>query len=195
MSQKPSPFQEAWSGRAMSTLIVERVAGLIFTEAAATFSPCRTWRYRLERTWNPDGPRMLWVMLNPSTADAFQLDPTVRRCMTFAKRDGYGSIEVVNLFALRSPDPKALYVHADPVGPDNEDQIRDACAAADLVVAAWGTHAARLAETVANMPPVVEDAAPELWCLGRTKDGSPIHPSARGRQRVPDNQPLVRFPS
>lgn len=164
----------------MGSLIRDEVAGLMFTEAAATFSPDRVYRYNLERTWRPEGDRMLFIMLNPSTADAFVLDPTVRRCKGFAEREHCGSLEVVNLFALRSTDPKALYGHPDPVGPDNRDAIEAAIDRSDFVVAGWGTHAERLAETVANQPAQIAESldgtGKPLFCLGRTKGGHPRHP-------------------
>lgn len=170
----------------------QEVAGLLFAEAVAVFSEDMLYRYRLERCWDPARRRMLFIMLNPSTADAFVLDPTVRRCVGFARREGCGSVEVVNLFALRSTDPKALYEHEDPVGPDNLEQIAEAIDGADILVAAWGAHAGPLAETVANQPSAVLDLADEagksLLCLGLTQAGHPCHPLY-----VKAEQPLVTY--
>jgi hypothetical protein len=111
----------------------------------AIFSPCMTWRYSLRRDWSDmlTPPRVaLWIMLNPSTADHLKLDPTVTRCREFSRAWGYTALEVVNLFALRSTDPEGLYAHADPVGPGNDHYIARAAEAADLIVCAWGNHAA-----------------------------------------------------
>ena len=89
----------------------------------ALFSPDRVYRYRLWRRWKPEEPALVYVMLNPSTADEIDSDATVTRCIERARRMGYGGIEVVNLFALRSTDPTALYRHEAPVGPENDQHI------------------------------------------------------------------------
>jgi len=182
----------------MSDLIYDEVPGPTHVEATACFSPDRAYRYRLTRTWNPTMRRCLFVMLNPSTADAFVVDPTIWRCIAFAKREGCGSLDVVNLFALRSPDPSVLYQHPDPVGPDNEHQIAYAIHGANLIICGWGAHASKLAETVANPEPWVRECAEAehkpLWCLGFTADGSPKHPLARGKSRIADDQPLTFYP-
>lgn len=110
----------------------------------ATFSSCRRYRYLLWRTWNDLTSTklgtVLWVMLNPSTADELVFDPTVRRCFLFTRAWGYRSMEVVNIFGLRSTDPRELYRSSDPVGPDNDKAIMDAAYQADLIVCAWGNH-------------------------------------------------------
>src|SRR5262249_6763346 len=106
----------------------------------ATFSPCRRYRYALQRRW-ADGPAVCWVMLNPSSADEHRDDPTIRRCVGFSQSWGYAGLVAVNLFASRTPDPAALWSVADPVGPGNDAAIRGAAAGASLVVAAWGDQA------------------------------------------------------
>src|SRR3954471_10304152 len=100
------------------------------------------YRYTLSRLWDTDpvSPEMVWVMLNPSTADAAVDDPTIRRCIGFARLWGYAGIRVVNLFALRAADPKALLAHQDPVGPDNDHWLR-AVTGERFTMAAWGSHA------------------------------------------------------
>lgn len=108
--------------------------------AAATFDENHDYRYRLSRVWDDTLPRVVWCMLNPSTASAFRSDPTVSRVISFSRRWGYGAAEVVNLFALRSSSPSKLVLSADPVGSANDAAVSDAVAAADLVVAAWGNH-------------------------------------------------------
>jgi hypothetical protein len=144
----------------------------------ATFSPCEKYRYHLTREWDATKGRCLFVMLNPSTATAEVLDPTVRKCVTYAKAWGYGSLEVVNIFAWRSTDPKALKQVqkrlgvAGVIGPENNAAILAAVKRADLVVCAWGNHGATFARDV------------EVWalirwrslhCLGTAKTG-PLHP-------------------
>lgn len=138
----------------------------------ATLSPCGLYRYTLTREWG-SGPRMLFVMLNPSTADADKDDPTIRRCIAFAKREGCGSLEVVNLHAYRTPDPRMLWsaqaIGVDIIGPNNRGHILDARRRADIVVCAWG------ANPVDKQYAAAVSFAP-VWCLGTTKDGSPRHP-------------------
>lgn len=154
----------------------------------ATFSECGTYRYDLTRTWD-SGPRALFIMLNPSTATAEVLDPTVRRCLGFSRAWGMGSLVVLNLFALRSTDPKALLTHPDPVGPENDATIRRYVEAqGDMpVVAAWGVHGT-LGERDEQVRQLVADAGVTVLCLGRTRGGHPRHPlylkSSQGRERL-----------
>src|ERR1019366_767130 len=106
---------------------------------SATLSACQSYRYDLTRSWS-DRPRVAWVMLNPSTANGTVDDPTIRRCLAFSKAWGFGGLTVVNLFALRSTDPKALLAHVDPCGPSNLQFIKGAIGGSALAVAAWGAH-------------------------------------------------------
>lgn len=144
------------------------------TSKGATFSPCRTWRYRLWREWHP-GPTFVVVGLNPSTADETQDDPTIRRCIGFAKRAECGRLEMLNLFAYRSTDPKLLYHITRPVGPGNDDTIMAIAGTANVVVAAWGAEkiAQPRAEHVLTM---LADAGTTVLCFGVTAGGSPRHP-------------------
>lgn len=145
----------------------------------AVISPCGLYRYQLWRTWGRADHLLTFIMLNPSTADADQDDPTIRRCIGFAKRDGFGGIRVLNLYALRSTDPKALPRHANPKGPANDEHLIWAFTGARLlhlpVIAAWGAD--KLAQprgrTVATLAARHSVA---LQCLGKTKDGCPKHP-------------------
>jgi hypothetical protein len=141
----------------------------------ATFSPCRTWRYMLDREIEPgNSKRLVVVMLNPSTADELRDDPTIRRVRGFAASWGYGSVRILNLFALRSPHPRDLRKHEDPVGPDNDLNLRDSLQSADgAVLAAWGRHGSLKGRgfQVQHMVDGVH------WvCLGTNGDGSPKHP-------------------
>src|SRR2546421_6723193 len=97
------------------------------------------YRYLLWREWNAKLPRLLWILLNPSTADERVDDPTLRRVLGFSQSYGFGGLEVVNLFALRSPHPRALTQVVDPVGPENDMYIREAVGRASKIVAAWGS--------------------------------------------------------
>ena len=144
--------------------------------SGATFSDDGIYRYRLWREWDADLPSCLFIMLNPSTADATQNDPTIRRCIDYARRWGFGRLEVGNLFALRSTDPKVLYAAHDPVGPDNDDALMEMREGANLTVCAWGVHGHHRdrGDTVATM--LSHFRPPSLHCLGQTKGGAPRHP-------------------
>ena len=132
------------------------------------------YRYSLWRIWNREWPGVLFVMLNPSTANALEDDPTIRRCIGFAINWGFGSLEVVNLFAWRSSNPRSLIQVADPVGPKNDEYIDMACDRNRQRVAAWGAASRLLgrAETVLEMIRRYGD----VWCLGKTCSGQPRHP-------------------
>lgn len=114
-------------------------------------------------------------MLNPSTADAEVLDPTVRRCLGFAHDWGFGSIEVVNLFAFRATDPRDLLRAAAPVGAANDRAILDAASAADRVVVAWGAHGTHLGRG-AEVAGRLADNSVQTLALATTKGGQPRHP-------------------
>lgn len=146
----------------------------------AWFSPCRRYRYLLTRG-PARGPRVVFVMLNPSTADADRSDPTITRATGFAARlaaeRGWPAprLEIVNLFALRATDPRALRRARDPVGPD-DDAILDArCARAALIVCAWGVHGA-LADRGDAVRARLRAAGRALHHLGLTRAGHPRHP-------------------
>lgn len=107
-------------------------------ENVCLFSDDRIYRYRLMHEWDASMKRVAFIMLNPSTADEQQLDPTLRRCKAFAMRWGFGSMEIGNLFAFRATDPDDMKAARDPIGPGNDDALRDIAYDADLVVCAWG---------------------------------------------------------
>lgn len=148
----------------------------------ASYSDCGAYRYTLYRVLvhptlvGAEPNRVLFVMLNPSTATDDQDDPTIRRCQGFAAREGGTTLAVVNLFALRGPDPRILSQHGEPTGdPENMRAIVREAARADLIVAAWGAHAlarrrgALVYDVLASMDVPV-------MCLGTTKAGAPRHP-------------------
>lgn len=156
----------------------------------ARFSDDRTKRYRLSRqlTQNTSqwASRIVFIMLNPSTADAFKVDPTIRKCCQFAVRWAADVLEVVNLFALRSTDPKALNTAWPLVGAgdDNDAQILQAYVGASRVIAAWGNHGARN-DRGAYVRKMLVARGVKLEHLGLTDDGFPKHPLARGKHFIP----------
>lgn len=151
-------------------------------KAGATFSDDMIYRYSLTRDWDESLPRVLWVMLNPSTASHLEDDPTVRKCQGYARRWGYGAITVCNIFALRSTDPRGLkQAHergVDPRGLYNWDTIhlRAVDRRTALVVAAWGAHGAFLTQGPRVATHLRRLVAKKLHVLGLTKDGHPRHP-------------------
>jgi hypothetical protein len=141
----------------------------------AELSEDGVYRYELTRRWST-APRDVWIMLNPSTADADLDDPTIRRCIGFSRRWGAGAISVVNLFALRAVDPNALRRHPDPIGPDNDTAIARAVQVArgtgGRVIAAWGTHVMTVHRARRVRPLIGEP----LLALGLTRGRHPRHP-------------------
>lgn len=153
----------------------------------ACFSEDMKYRYALARRWDIGSCCLFFIMLNPSVADATKDDATIRRCIGFAKREGYGSILVRNVFAYRSTDPKKLLEVDDPVGPENQ-RILDFGATLASALPAWTRVAAW-----GNIPKKLIAKAPRikgpLLCLGTTQDGNPRHPL-----RLRADTPLVPWP-
>lgn len=142
----------------------------------AILSTCGKFRYRLSRSWGPDIYRpLVFVMLNPSTADANEDDATIRRCVRFASDHGFTSIEVVNLFAYRATEPADLRKAGYPAGPDNDRHIAEAVRGAGAVCVAWGANAADL-ERPQIVLPLIRAQGAEPMCLSITKGGHPGHP-------------------
>lgn len=132
------------------------------------------YRYSLSRAWNAHG-KVCWIMLNPSTADAKQDDPTIRRCMGFAASWGFGGIVVVNLFALRATDPRELQRQGGVVGPENDLTIITEARAAGRVMAAWGAHGSLFFRS-SKVVTMLRDTGVVLHHLGLTGRGEPRHP-------------------
>ena len=110
------------------------------TPAGAKFSSCRRWRYLLWRCWDVSKPVANFLMLNPSTADEFQLDPSCTRARNYAECWGFGAVIITNIFGWRATDPEEMKAVKDPVGRGNDKAIVSAAREAKLVVCAWGNH-------------------------------------------------------
>lgn len=154
---------------------------------SAIISPCGTYRYSLTRPGEPNAARgpALFLMLNPSTADASLDDPTIRRCRGFAKAWDCAGIVVANMYALRATDPAALWVHPDPIGPDNDAWLAHLIREHETVVCAWGANAK--AERVAAVRKMFHRLSAPV-CLGVTKHGAPRHPLY-----IRSDQPLIEY--
>jgi hypothetical protein len=149
------------------------------TPKGADISSCGRYRYRLWRRWGYGG-FVLFIGLNPSTADASVDDPTIRRCVDFAQAWGFGGVMMVNLFAWRATDPRDMMAAKDPVGPDNNAALIHAYLTTEMAIAAWGTRGAFLGRDAA-----VRDLLPDLHCLRLTRDGHPGHPLHLPRELRP----------
>lgn len=161
---------------------------------SATLSPCGKYRYTLERSWDHtarNGAKVCFIMLNPSTADDTRDDQTIGKCIRFARKWGYGSIQVVNLYAFRTVSPRKLRQHfvTDGLeaikGPQNERFLMDAVLDAGIVVAAWGTHTPEVV-TAIEITRIIQ---PFAKCLGVNAGGSPKHPLY-----LSSESPLVPYP-
>lgn len=145
-------------------------------EKYAIISECEQYRYQLRRTWDTNLQPVMFIMLNPSTADADNDDPTIRRCIGFAKTWGYGGIVVVNLFAYRATNPKDLLKCKNPVGDDNLKWIEHSASRCPKVVAAWG-NADIVNKLLANRPfyQPLEKLA-NVHYIELSNSGTPKHP-------------------
>lgn len=146
----------------------------LFIVRTADFSPCRTWRYTLRRTWDGGKPHVLFILLNPSTADEVQDDPTNRRGIGYAMDWGFGGVVFCNLFAVRTPEPKVMMQAENPVGPDNDAWIRMEISRAGKVVAAWGVHGVFRNRDM-GVRAILKNHGVHFWHLGLTKQGHPKH--------------------
>jgi hypothetical protein len=171
----------------------------------AWISECGTYRWTLERIWGTGGKSVLFVGLNPSTADAQIDDPTVLRWIHFARSWGFDRFIAVNLYPFRSSSPQALrrwvsriadggdWAGRDAMYFDNTQVIREYARTADLIVPCWGAGAWDL-DWVEVMVEALFEATSlgEIHCLGTTAADAPMHPMARGKHRIPDDrQPIL----
>ena len=149
----------------------------------AIFSKCKRYRFTLYRWWNNNLPQVIFVMLNPSSADAEKDDPTIRKCIGYAKSWGCGSIKVLNLFALRATDPYQLFDAKDPIGDSNDWWLKEFMneelpfEPPKYVVCAWGNHGSfmgrsdHVLEMWKHNDPIINS-----YALKINKSGEPSHP-------------------
>lgn len=162
-------------------------------ERDASISQCGKYRYLLTREWNPDLPKCTFGMVNPSTADANIDDATIRKCIGFATRNGFGGFMVWNLFAWRATDVKDLKFVADPIGEKNDIAIQAAFMSASTHFAAWGSITKIPIQHRDRVNDVVEaahHAGVSFLCLSTTKFGDPCHPLMLPYESIPVPWPL-----
>jgi hypothetical protein len=148
---------------------------IIRNDSGAVFSSCRRWRYLLWRRWDPRRPIANFLMLNPSTADEFKLDPSCTRARLYAERWGYGALIVTNIFGWRATDPDEMKAARDPVGRGNNRAILRAARESAVVVCAWGNHGAHLGRSdVVRTLLTKAGIAPRV--LRMNGSGEPAHP-------------------
>ena len=132
------------------------------------------YRYLLWREWDTQNKTVSFIMLNPSRADAQTNDPTITRCINFARSWGYGRLEVVNLFAYRTHKPSLLKQAIEPIGKDNDSYILESVGKSDRVILAWGNHGLWQQQDLYTLQLLKNHN--HLYSLGITKRGCPRHP-------------------
>jgi hypothetical protein len=156
----------------------------------AIYSDCERYRYALTRVWDATGGKVLFVMLNPSTATEVQNDPTVERCERRARALGFGAFRVCNIFAWRATDPRDMRAASDPVGPANDAAILEGAGWADSVVCAWGTHGAHLGRGP-DVERLLRSTGLPLAHLGLSQAGHPKHPLYIAYAQQPEPWPAA----
>lgn len=136
--------------------------------SSAHISDDKKYRYTLYREWDKRKPSILFIMLNPSTADDKEPDNTITRVINFSKSWGYGSVHVGNLYAYRSKDPKVLKTVEDPEGKENMTHVRTLVGLVDKVIYAWGYRG--------KEPQWLSDIVTTPYCIKVTDKGIPRHP-------------------
>ena len=159
----------------MTGSLIQRSHSAGGIDSTAVYSVCERYRYELTRVWDEEAPRLLYVMLNPSTADETQNDPTIERCQRRAVRNGFGAMRICNLFAWREASPAALKRAGAPEGGHNEAALAEAARWANAILCAWGVHGAHRDAHLRATALLSESGTP-LFHLGLTQAGHPRHP-------------------
>lgn len=137
----------------------------------AIFSPCRQYRYAYYNEWDASKPKVMFIGLNPTDMDENQSNPTLRRCINFAKDWGYGGLYVTNLFARLALTPEQLKIAQEPIGQENNDWLIKLAKECDLIIAAWGNDGKHL-----NRSAEMKQLIPKMMCLKINQSGEPAHP-------------------
>ena len=170
-------LQKEWTSASASTVLGYSRARIHITQGGeimnriTTFSPCRKYRYTLWRKWGNGDDYAMFIGLNPSTADETEDDPTIRRCVGYAKEWEYSGLCMTNLFSFRATKPKEMFSVLAPVGKNNDIHLMEVAKKAGIVIAAWGTHGGYL-DRDKRVCSLIEN----LNCLSITKKGFPGHP-------------------
>jgi hypothetical protein len=143
-------------------------------EYGAIFDVSGRYRYSLWRAWSPYHTHIVFILLNPSTADEHKNDPTILRCMSFARAWNFGSMDVVNLFAYRATDYRELFNASEPIGAENNRFLMQAVEHASTIVLGWGVRGTFLSRDRQVMSLLA--GRNDLHCLGIAKNGQPRHP-------------------
>lgn len=149
-----------------------------FMKGGAIISDCKKYRYILVRQWNMNKPKIGWILLNPSIADATKTDPTLTRLLRRADKEGYGTLMITNLFALISSNPKILRLqdpHEKAIGKDNDKYIRYMLREVDTLALGWGIYGSFLDRNL-DVKNIIREEHRKPMCLNKTNNGEPTHP-------------------
>lgn len=175
MVHQSSPGNNKLVNLQVNNIVVNSGHNLVIKEIllknGAVLSNCNKYRFALCRIWDISKPVVMFIGLNPSTADANVDDPTIRRCINFAMSWGYGGIYMANLFSYRATSPSQMKLQNDPIGEDNDAWLIKLSESAAIVVAAWGNDGCFL-----NRSEIIKNMLPNLYCLKINNSGEPAHP-------------------
>lgn len=149
----------------------------LWVKGGAVFGGDREqYRYRLSRVWDPERPVVLFLMMNPSTADPYVDDRTVYRCRSFAEKWGFGTLLVGNTFAYRCTDQKRLLEVDDPVGPENDRHLIEMARQASLIVFAYGSPHRKLRYRGPEVARMFRAEGHQIHVMKLSSQGVPVHP-------------------
>ena len=143
--------------------------------STAIYSPCKSYRYLLNRTTVNAKKSLLFILLNPSTATEFKNDPTIARCQKRSEVLNYKAFTICNLFAFRTKSPRVMKNYFDPVGPENDRLIGESILNADKIICAWGNHGTHLSQAE-KVVKIIKAHNSSAFHLGLTKNNQPMHP-------------------
>lgn len=172
-----------------SSVVVKTAVSDAFDEAGAIYSHSKNYRYALWRFWG-HGKRMMYIGLNPSTATHLKLDPTITRCVTNARKWGYGGMFMLNLFAFRATDPREMRIQLEPNGAQNNRFLLEYASECDLIIAAWGNHGTHL-NRAREVLALFKRRKIRLMCLGTNANGTPKHPLYLPGDTIPSPFPVI----